>query len=77
MSAFSGTVTEWTVSSLFCASHLNLQQVINGNGEMQVYLRKMTDRQREILSNPSLYTGIAAQKAKAIASDWKEQLKQY
>jgi len=30
MSAFSGAVTEGTKSSLFCASHLNLQQVING-----------------------------------------------
>ena len=30
MSAFSGTETERTVSSLFRGSHLNLQQVING-----------------------------------------------
>ena len=30
MSAFTGTVTEGTKSALFCASHLHLQQVING-----------------------------------------------
>ena len=40
---------------------------------MKDYLEKMAPYQRQILSNPSLYTGIAAKKAKAVAERWKQK----
>jgi adenylosuccinate lyase len=51
-----------------------LQEVVNNDPEMQTYLRKMTPYQRQILSDPSLYTGVAAKKAKAVAENWKQKL---
>lgn len=51
-----------------------LEEVVAGDTEMQAYLEKMTPHQRQILSNPSLYTGIAAKKAKAIAERWGQKL---
>jgi len=51
-----------------------LEEVVAGDAEMQMYLEKMTPYQRQILSNPSLYTGIAAKKAKAVAERWKQKL---
>ncbi len=42
--------------------------------EIQPYLEKMTPYQRQILSNPSTYTGIAAQKAKKVAEEWATKL---
>jgi adenylosuccinate lyase len=52
----------------------SLEDIVAADGEMRVYLEKMTSRQRQILSNPSLYTGIAARKARAVAERWKQQL---
>ncbi len=51
-----------------------LEEVVVGDAEMQTYLEKMTSYQRQILSNPSLYTGIAAKKAKAVVERWKQKL---
>lgn len=51
-----------------------LEEVVLGDAEMKDYLEKMTPYQRQILSNPSLYTGIAAKKAKAVAERWKQRL---
>ncbi|MEK7555090.1 MAG: lyase family protein, partial [Patescibacteria group bacterium] len=51
-----------------------LEEVVLSDAEMQIYLEKMTPYQRQILSNPSLYTGIAAKKTKAIAERWKHKL---
>ena len=51
-----------------------LEEIAVGDAEMQMYLEKMTQYQRQILSNPSLYTGIAAKKAKAVAERWKQML---
>ena len=50
------------------------REVVVGDAEMQTYLEKMTPYQRQILSNPSLYTGIAAKKAKVVAEKWKQKL---
>jgi len=44
-----------------------LEDIVVGDAEMQTYLEKMTPHQKQILSNPSLYTGIASKKAKEIA----------
>lgn len=51
-----------------------LEEVVAGDMEMIEYLEKMTPYQCQILSNPSLYTGIAAKKAKAVAEKWKQKL---
>lgn len=51
-----------------------LEEIVIGDAGMKDYLEKMTSYQRRILSNPSLYTGIAAKKAKAIAERWKHKL---
>lgn len=51
-----------------------LQEIINNDVELQPYLEKMTPYQRNILSDPSLYTGIAAKKAKILAENWAKRL---
>ena len=51
-----------------------LEEVVDGDVEIKGYLEKMTPRQRRILSNPSLYTGIAGKKAKVVAERWKQKL---
>ncbi|MBU2109710.1 adenylosuccinate lyase [Patescibacteria group bacterium] len=51
-----------------------LEEIVVGDAEMKDYLGKMTSYQRQILSNPFLYTGIAAKKAKAVAERWKQKL---
>lgn len=52
----------------------SFQEIMRGDAELKPYFRKMTPHQRQILSNPSLYTGIAAKKAKAVAEGWKDKL---
>ena len=49
------------------------QDVIAGDAELQPYLALMTRYGRDVLSNPSLYTGIAAKKARAVAERWKRE----
>jgi adenylosuccinate lyase len=51
-----------------------LEEVAAANGELAPYFERMTPHQRQILSNPSLYTGIAARKAKAVAERWSRAL---
>ncbi|HEV3245436.1 MAG TPA: lyase family protein [Candidatus Paceibacterota bacterium] len=51
-----------------------LEEIVVRDEEMKGYLDRMTSSQRRILSNPSLYTGIAAKKAHAIAERWKRKL---
>ena len=53
----------------------SLEEVLAADTELQAYLEKMKPLQRKILSSPSLYTGIAAQKAKSVAARWKTNLK--
>lgn len=52
-----------------------LGEVLAADEELQPYLEKMKPLQRKILSNPSLYTGIAAKKARSVAERWKTNLK--
>lgn len=52
----------------------SLEEVAASDAEMQEYLDKITPYQRQILSNPSLYTGIADKKAKSVAGRWKQKL---
>ena len=37
------------------------------------YLPRMTPRQREIILNPALYAGVAANKALEVAAKWADE----
>ncbi len=50
----------------------SLEEVASNDAEIQEYIKRMTPHQRQILSDPSLYTGIAAKKAKKIAEKYKQ-----
>lgn len=52
----------------------SLEEVAMNDGEMSPYLSKMTDAQKNILKNPSFYTGIAGKKAKKVAENWRSRL---
>ena len=51
-----------------------LEEIALTDSDLQPYIEKMTANQRKILSDPSTYTGIAAQKAVQVASKWTEEL---
>lgn len=50
-----------------------LAELLMYDTELEPYLARMTPRQREILNNPSHYTGIAAKEARMIAERWKRE----
>lgn len=52
-----------------------LTEIIQTERELQPYLKKFTQLQREILSNPSKYVGIAAEKTEKIVALWEGRLK--
>ncbi len=52
-----------------------LAQVIQADKNAQKYWAKFTVEERQIISEPEkYYTGLAAQKAKTVASDWRKRL---
>lgn len=51
-----------------------LEDVFRDDPEMASYIERMTLHQLRILSEPALYTGIAAKKAKAVTERWKQKL---
>ena len=51
-----------------------LENIALSDKEMQSFLKKMSPHQRKILSNPSLYTGIASKKSLAVVKNWKKRL---
>lgn len=52
----------------------SLESVLLKDVDMKIYLAAMTSAQKKILNNPSLYTGIAAKKALAVAKTWRKRL---
>lgn len=42
--------------------------------DLKVYLERMSGAQRRIIAEPAHYTGVAAEKARAIATRWKNRL---
>ncbi len=52
-----------------------LEEIVTNDPGMQDYLAKMTPYQRQILSDPALYTGVAAEKAQTVAKTWREKLR--
>jgi adenylosuccinate lyase len=51
-----------------------LEEIVASDAEMKPYWEMMMPYQRQILSNPSRYTGIAAKKARTVAARWKQKL---
>ncbi|MES2014820.1 MAG: lyase family protein [Patescibacteria group bacterium] len=56
------------------AAGKSLEEIALGDADMAPYLAKMTDAQKNILKNPSSYTGIATKKAQKVAENWKKKL---
>jgi adenylosuccinate lyase len=52
----------------------SLEELVARDAEMGEYLNRMTAYQKQVLSNPALYTGIAAKKAMKVAELWKQKL---
>lgn len=50
-----------------------LERVALADPELADYISNMTPQQRQILPDPSQYTGIAASKAKSVALRWKQK----
>ncbi len=55
-------------------AHMMLADVAEGNTELTPYFERMTYNQRRIIKNPALYAGVAAKKASAIATRWRQKL---
>lgn len=53
---------------------VQLNRQIWEEGELQPYLDKLSDKQREILAHPEKYTGIAARKTESVCSFWENRL---
>lgn len=51
----------------------SLEEIVAGDSDIQSYLNLMTSHGCDVLSNPALYTGIAAKKARTVAERWKEE----
>lgn len=54
-----------------------LEEVVMDDETIQPYLKRMTDYQRQILTDPTRYTGIAAAKARSVAAFWDKALPAY
>lgn len=52
-----------------------LYNVVMEDKNLKPYLEKLTDWQKEIISNPSKYTGIASEKTEKIINLWEKLLK--
>ena len=52
-----------------------LQNMIKKEKSLEPFLRKFTKKQKEIISNPEKYTGIASKKAESVCNYWKKELK--
>ena len=57
------------------ASDRPLYEVAQVEPELQPFWERMTPRQKEVISMPASYTGIAAAKAKKVAERWRTELK--
>ncbi|MCK5698267.1 MAG: adenylosuccinate lyase [Candidatus Aenigmarchaeota archaeon] len=51
-----------------------LRDVMEIDDELEPYLNKFSDAEKEILFNPELYTGMASQKTEMVCEFWKNRL---
>jgi adenylosuccinate lyase len=54
-------------------SEMSLIEAAKQDTELKPYFARMTDRQKDILSGKSQYTGIAAGKARKVADEWAKK----
>jgi len=54
----------------------SLTEIVLRDKTLQPYLQKFTSKQRDLISNPSKYLGIASKKAEKIAALWEQKLKE-
>jgi len=52
----------------------SLGEAVMHDSELSTYIERMTQEQKNILTDPSTYTGIAEKKAKEVALRWKKKL---
>ena len=52
-----------------------LRNVMEIDDELEPYLNKFSDVEKEILFNPELYTGMASQKTEMVCEFWKNRLR--
>ncbi|MFW6410234.1 MAG: adenylosuccinate lyase, partial [Halanaerobiales bacterium] len=52
----------------------DLKQMVKESEELQPYLKDLTEKQKKILYNPELYTGISRQKTESIVNQIRAQL---
>jgi len=53
-----------------------LTEIVLKDKSLQPYLQKLTQKQLEIISDPSKYLGVASKKAEKIATMWEHRLKE-
>lgn len=53
----------------------NFQEVLFNDAVAQPYLKKLTKPQLQMLQNPELYTGIAAEKTEEVCRHWEKELR--
>ncbi len=53
----------------------SFQEVLFNDAVAQPFLKKLTKPQLQLLQNPELYTGIAAEKAEEVCRHWEKELK--
>lgn len=51
-----------------------IRELVSEKEDLKPYWNKMADRQKELLTNPEKYTGIAAKKTEKIVKQWSERL---
>ena len=51
-----------------------LMEIVKGEASLKTYLEKFSKQQREIISNPEKYTGLAEKKTEILCSSWKKEL---
>jgi len=52
----------------------SLREALQQDGELQSYLAKLSDYQREVLERPERYLGIAQEKTRQVCDYWEERL---
>lgn len=50
-----------------------LQEIVQQDTELAVYVGRMTDHQRRVFTGQTLYIGMAAEKAEVVAQHWRQR----
>jgi adenylosuccinate lyase len=57
------------------ATGKSILEVVSEDKELRNYLERFTQRQRDLISDPSKYIGVAPQKTESIAYSWEKEMK--